>query len=37
MERVMFHSAGDTSPFAGLKDLPSVHATGKIAEHLRPL
>jgi hypothetical protein len=25
MERVIFHSAGDTSPFAGLKDLPSVH------------
>ncbi|WP_426752010.1 patatin-like phospholipase family protein [Myxococcus sp. Y35] len=25
MERVIFHTAGDTSPFAGLKDLPSTH------------
>ncbi len=25
IERVIFHSAGDTSPFRGLKDLPSVH------------
>lgn len=25
MERVIFHTAGDTSPFAGLKDLPSSH------------
>jgi hypothetical protein len=25
MQRVIFHSAGDTSPFAGLRDLPSVH------------
>lgn len=25
LERVIFHSAGDTSPFAGLKDLPTVH------------
>lgn len=25
LERVIFHTAGDTSPFAGLKDLPSTH------------
>jgi hypothetical protein len=35
MERVIFHSAGDTSPFAGLKDLPSVHVA-LTRENLRP-
>lgn len=35
MERVIFHSAGDTSPFAGLKDLPSVHVP-LTPENLRP-
>lgn len=35
MERVIFHSAGDTSPFAGLKDLPSVHVP-LTRENLRP-
>ena len=25
LERVVFHSAGSTNPFAGLKDLPSTH------------
>lgn len=35
MERVIFHSAGDTSPFAGLKDLPSVHLP-LTRENLRP-
>ncbi|WP_233609856.1 hypothetical protein [Corallococcus sp. AB049A] len=35
MERVVFHTAGDTSPFAGLKDLPSVHCP-LTRENLRP-
>ncbi len=35
MERVIFHTAGDTSPFAGLKDLPSVHVA-LTRENLRP-
>jgi hypothetical protein len=35
LERVIFHSAGDTSPFAGLKDLPSVHLP-LTRENLRP-
>ncbi|MFL5345135.1 MAG: patatin-like phospholipase family protein [Hyalangium sp.] len=35
LERVIFHSAGDTSPFAALKDLPSVHLP-LTRENLRP-
>lgn len=35
MERVIFHSAGDTSPFTGLADLPSVHQP-LTRENLRP-
>ncbi|NPD27908.1 patatin-like phospholipase family protein [Corallococcus sp. AB004] len=35
MERVVFHTAGDTSPFAGLKDLPSVHRP-LTRDNLRP-
>jgi hypothetical protein len=35
MERVIFHTAGDASPFAGLKDLPSVHLP-LTRENLRP-
>ncbi|MFL5357444.1 patatin-like phospholipase family protein [Archangium sp.] len=35
MERVIFHSAGDTSPFTGLADLPSVHLP-LTRENLRP-
>jgi hypothetical protein len=35
MERVIFHTAGDTSPFSGLTDLPSVHLP-LTRENLRP-
>ncbi|WP_224371242.1 patatin-like phospholipase family protein [Hyalangium versicolor] len=35
MQRVIFHAAGDTSPFAGLKDLPSAHLP-LTRENLRP-
>ncbi|MCY1046998.1 patatin-like phospholipase family protein [Corallococcus sp. bb12-1] len=35
MQRVLFHTAGDTSPFAGLKDLPSVHCA-LTRDNLRP-
>lgn len=35
LERVIFHSAGDTSPFLGLSDLPSVHLP-LTRENLRP-
>ncbi|OJT23137.1 alpha/beta hydrolase [Archangium sp. Cb G35] len=35
MERVIFHTAGDTSPFSGLADLPSVHLP-LTRENLRP-
>jgi hypothetical protein len=35
LERVIFHSAGDTSPFAGLADLPSAHLP-LTRENLRP-
>ncbi|MFY0579822.1 hypothetical protein ACN28S_41210 [Cystobacter fuscus] len=35
IERVIFHGAGDTSPFRGLKDLPSVHLP-LTRENLRP-
>lgn len=35
IDRVIFHSAGDTSPFRGLKDLPSVHLP-LTRENLRP-
>jgi len=35
LERVIFHSAGDTSPFSGLSDLPSVHLP-LTRENLRP-
>lgn len=35
MERVIFHSAGDTSPFSGLKDLPSAHRA-LTRDNLRP-
>ncbi|TSC31176.1 patatin-like phospholipase family protein [Corallococcus sp. Z5C101001] len=35
MERVIFHTAGDTSPFAGLKDLPSAHRA-LTRDNLRP-
>jgi hypothetical protein len=35
LERVILHSAGDTSPFAGLRDLPSVHLP-LTRENLRP-
>jgi hypothetical protein len=35
MQRVIFHTAGDTSPFAALKDLPSVHLP-LTRENLRP-
>jgi hypothetical protein len=35
MERVVFHTAGDTSPFAGLRDLPSRHLP-LTRENLRP-
>ncbi|WP_239470535.1 patatin-like phospholipase family protein [Archangium violaceum] len=35
MERVIFHGAGDTSPFTGLSDLPSVHLP-LTRENLRP-
>lgn len=36
MERVIFHTAGDTSPFSGLADLPSVHLP-LTRENLRPV
>ncbi|MCY1037098.1 patatin-like phospholipase family protein [Corallococcus sp. BB11-1] len=35
MQRVLFHTAGDTSPFAGLKDLPSAHRP-LTRDNLRP-
>jgi hypothetical protein len=35
LERVIFHGAGDTSPFLGLSDLPSVHLP-LTRENLRP-
>jgi len=35
MRRVIFHSAADLSPFAGLKDLPSLHVP-LTRENLRP-
>ncbi|RYZ38670.1 MAG: patatin-like phospholipase family protein [Myxococcaceae bacterium] len=35
MQRVLFHTAGDTSPFAGLKDLPSVNRV-LTRDNLRP-
>jgi hypothetical protein len=35
IDRVIFHSAGDTSPFRELKDLPSVHLP-LTRENLRP-
>lgn len=35
LERVIFHSAGDTSPLLGLADLPSVHLP-LTRENLRP-
>ncbi|RKH03821.1 patatin-like phospholipase family protein [Corallococcus sp. CA053C] len=35
MQRVLFHTAGDTSPFAGLKDLPSAHLP-LTRDNLRP-
>lgn len=35
LERVIFHGAGDTSPFTGLADLPSVHLP-LTRENLRP-
>ncbi|HEX8441658.1 patatin-like phospholipase family protein [Archangium sp.] len=35
MERVIFHTAGDASPFVGLADLPSVHLP-LTRENLRP-
>ena len=35
LERVIFHSAGDTSPLLGLEDLPSVHLPLS-RENLRP-
>jgi hypothetical protein len=35
LERVLFHTAGDTSPFRGLADLPSVHLP-LTRENLRP-
>lgn len=35
MQRVLFHTAGDSSPFAGLKDLPSAHLP-LTRDNLRP-
>ncbi|MBF5043225.1 patatin-like phospholipase family protein [Aggregicoccus sp. 17bor-14] len=35
MQRVVFHTAGDQSPFAGLRDLPTVHLP-LTAANLRP-
>jgi hypothetical protein len=35
LQRVVFHTAGDASPFAGLADLPTVHQA-LTAENLRP-